>query len=208
MKRNVFLSALFLLLTAMFPFAQPAPHDKKPTYEGLVERVKTGDKSVDFRELRLAYVGSETRQKYADTDPQKKAMNEALRNKDFGKALENAEIVLKNNFVDMDAHYCEYAAYREQQKGEQADAEKYILGGLLQSIASSGDGKSPETAFQVIEVHEEYVVLHFSGLMPGKQSLLHKNGHSYDVMEAVNPKTNEKVTLYFNVDIPFAQYPK
>jgi len=28
-----------------------------------------------------------------------------------------------------------------------------------------------------------------------------KNGHSYDVMEAVNPRSKEKVTLYFNIDI-------
>jgi len=99
-------------------------------------------------------------------------------------------------------------AYREQSQPDQAEIEKTILQGLLQSITSSGDGKTPETAWQVIEVHEEYVVLQFSGLMPTGQALVEKNGHSYDKMTAVNSKTNEEVTLYFNVDIPFAQYSK
>jgi hypothetical protein len=44
--------------------------------------------------------------------------------------------------------------------------------------------------------------------MPTGQALVEKNGHSYDKMTAVNSKTNEEVTLYFNVDIPFAQYSK
>jgi len=101
----------------------------------------------------------------------------------------------------MDAHFAEYIAYRESKNEEQAEFHKRILQGLLDSITHFGDGKSFETAFQVIEVHEEYVILRFMGLMPSKQSMSEKNGHSYDVMEAVNPKSNEKVTLYCNIDI-------
>jgi len=75
------------------------------------------------------------------------------------------------------------------------------LQGLLDSITHSGDGRSFENAYEVIAVHEEYVILRFMGLMPSKQSESEKNGHSYDILEAVNPKTNEKITLYFNIDI-------
>jgi hypothetical protein len=39
--------------------------------------------------------------------------------------------------------------------------------------------------------------------MPGSQSLLNQNGHYYDRLDAVNPKTNEKVSLYFNIDRPY-----
>jgi len=35
-----------------------------------------------------------------------------------------------------------------------------------------------ETAFQDIEVHEEYVLLRFMGPMPAQQSMSTKNGHS------------------------------
>jgi hypothetical protein len=160
--------------------------------------VRAGDKNIDFKELRLAYADSS---RGKDTDPQKKEMTLALNSKDFEKALKNAEMVLAGNYVDMDAHFAEYIAHRELHNTDQAEFHKYVLQGLLNSITHPGDGKSFDTAFQVIEVHEEYVLLRFMGLMPSKQSMSEKGGHSYDVMEAVNPKSSEKVTLYFNIDI-------
>jgi hypothetical protein len=183
-----------------FGVAQEDKPKEKPAYEALVEKVKSGDKSVDFKQLRLAYADSTTPR--PDTDPQKQAMTAALNSKNYTEVLKNADVVLASDFVDMDAHYAEYVAQRELNRAEQAEFHKVVLRGLLDSIAHSGDGKSEKTAYQVIEVHEEYVVLRFMGLMPSKQSLSQKDSHSYDVMETVNPKTQEKVTLYFNVDIP------
>jgi len=187
---------------------QPTATPATTSYEALVEKVKAGNNNIDFRELRLAYVDSATRKKAKDTDAQKKAMSQALRDQDYKSVLENAQAVLQQDFVDIDAHFAEYTAYRELKQSEQTEREKYIVAGLLDSITSSGDGKTLDTAYQVINVHEEYVVLRFDGLMPSKQSLQHKDGHSFDVMETVDPKTNKKVTYYFNVDIPFAHYLK
>ena len=44
--------------------------------------------------------------------------------------------------------------------------------------------------------------------MPGTQSLLSIGGHYYDKLDATNPKTNEKVTLYFNIDRPYGSLMK
>lgn len=195
-------SILVLVASAFLTFggAQEDKPKEKPTYEALVKKVKSGDISVDFKQLRLAYANSTTSR--PDTNPQKKAMTAALNSKNYVKALKNADVVLASNFVDMDAHFAEYVAQRELKNTEQSEFHRFVFHGLLDSIAHSGDGKSEKTAYQVIEVHEEYVVLRFMELMPSKQSLSKTDGHSYDVMEAVDPKTNEKVTLYFNVDIP------
>jgi hypothetical protein len=172
-------------------------------YERLVEHAKAGDKTVDFRELRLAYANSPNYESGPDTDPQKKAMWAALNGRDFAKALKTADVVLAINYVDMDAHFAEYVAHRELKEQELADLHNFILRGLLKSIADSGDGKTPETSFQVIEVHEEYVFLRTMGVgLPEKQSLLQKNGHSYDAITFEDPASKQKVTLYFNVDIP------
>jgi len=195
--------SIFVLVASAFLTFGVAQEDKpkeKPAYEALVEKVKSGDKSVNFKQLRLAYADSTTPR--PDTDAQKKAMTAALNAKNYPEVLKNADVVLASNFVDMDAHFAEYVAQRELNHTEQSEFHKFVLQGLLDSIAHSGDGKSEKTAYQVIEVHEEYVVLRFMGFMPSKQSLSKKDGHSYDVMEVVNPKTQEKVTLYFNVDIP------
>jgi hypothetical protein len=178
-------------------FCQDTPVPK-PSYSDLVTRLKAGDKNVDFKALRLAYADTTGGK---DTDKQKKAMTAALNSKNYAEAIKNADRVLAEDYVDMDAHFVEYIAHRELNQSDQAEFHKFVLQGLLDSITHSGDGKSFETAFQVIEVHEEYVVLRFMGLMPSEQSMSTKNGHSYDVMKAVNPKSNEEVTLYFNIDI-------
>ena len=208
MRVSSLLGSALLLFTSSLGYPQTDTAHDKLSYEAMVEKAKADAKSADFRALRLAYVDSKTRKNAKDLDPQKKEMKVAIQNRDFAKAISKADEILKSKFVDMDAHYAKYVAYREQGQPDQAEIEKTILQGLLQSITSSGDGKTPETAWQVIEVHEEYVVLQFSGLTPTGQALVEKNGHSYDKMTAVNSKTNEEVTLYFNVDIPFAQYSK
>jgi Domain of unknown function (DUF4919) len=193
---------LLIFLLCRAASAQDTPKQKL-TYEDMVERVKGGDQTIDFRQLRLAYMDSRTYSNGASTGPQKKAMTVTLNSKDFHGAIKNADVVLTSNFVDMDAHFAEYIANRELNATDKSEFHKFVLQALLKSITDSGDGKTPETAFQVIQVHEEYVLLRFMGVgLPESQSLLQKNGHSYDEIKFKDPKSGESVILYFNVDIP------
>jgi hypothetical protein len=60
-----------------------------------------------------------------------------------------------------------------------------------------------EDAFVVINVHEEYTFLRFSNMRVTKQSLSHKDGHTYDIMVCKDiSREGREVTAYFNVDIP------
>ena len=87
---------------------------------------------------------------------------------------------------------------------EQAEFHKYIYEQLVKSITDSGDGKSPETAFIVIEVHEEYVVLESDGDQDFAEIAVTdaKGGHSYDELVVDDSVTNKTQKIYFNVDIP------
>ena len=166
----------------------------------MIEKIRAGDASVNFRQLWLAYVAFQVRNPRKDTEPQKQAMNQALRDKDYKRALEKAEEVLLENFVDLDGHSAEFTAYHEQQRNDLADLQKHIVDGLRGSMTNLGDGKSVKTAFEVNNVHEEYVVLRFAGLIPSKQSLVMVGGQAYDFLEAVDPKTNDKFKLYFSLE--------
>lgn len=190
-----------LLLLA--PLCFGASNAATKTYEELAARAKKGDKTVDFRELRIAYSDSSDYDNAPDTESQKKAMWAALNSKDFAEAVKNADAVLDGDFVDLDAQFVDYIAYKELNDTDLAALHEFIFRGLLQSITDSGDGKTPETALQVIEVHEEYVVLRTLGLgLPLRQSSIKKGGHSYDALTFQNPQTKQEATLYFNVDIP------
>jgi hypothetical protein len=193
----------FLLLSAVSAGAAGQKKTDSSLYDTMVARVKSGDESVDFRQLRLAYAESPAYSNGPDTTAQKHAMTTALNGKEFARAIQNADIVLAANYVDMDAHFVEHIAYRESGDLEKAKFHEFVLQQLLRSITNSGDGKTPESAYQVIDVHEEYVVLHFMHIgLPKSQSYLHKNGHAYDEIKYDDPESKEERALYFNVDIP------
>jgi Domain of unknown function (DUF4919) len=200
--RTVLTICLLLLAVPLFAFTQ-SKENSPDNYQALVERVKKGDQTVNFRDLRIAYSDSPAFTKGPDTSDQRQAMRQALNSKDFAKAIQNADVVLASNYVDMDAHFVEYVAYSELKNPERAAFHKFILQSLLKSITASGDGKTPETAYQVIDVDEEYVLLRIMGVgLPKKQSYMHKDGHYYDALTLNDPSSKEERVIYFNVDIP------
>ncbi len=191
---------------ALLPAQKPNPPagDK---YQALLDRVKQGDATVDFLEFRRAYSDSPAFVDTANSDESKK-MYEAFNRKDFAGALKSAQKILDINYCDIDAHQVAYLASRELSDSEQADFHHKITHNLIQSILSTGDGKGLESAMEVITVHEEYIILMVMGLTRGSQSLISKGGHSYDQLDAINPQTHEKVTVYFNVDRTMARWTK
>jgi hypothetical protein len=73
--------------------------------------------------------------------------------------------------------------------------------GLIASIATSGDGKSPQRAFKVIDTSEEYALLErWLHLKARDQKLSPEQGHVYEIVTAEDPRTGEKRKVYFNVD--------
>ena len=204
MLRKIYAVVVLLVVTTLAAYCQ---EEKKPSeYAVLLARVKNGDLSIDFRQLRFSYMESPERHQAKDTDEQKKAMFETLKKKDYAKALQNADVVLENEFVDLDAHRVKQIACQELHDEQKASFHEAVARGLLRSILDSGDGKSPATAYVVISVHEEYIVLQVLGLRPSGQSVVHLNGHSYDLLETKQKDSGAGVKLYFNVDIPFKHY--
>lgn len=170
-------------------------------YANLLSALKAGNTSIDYGRLRLSYVNSPERKQAKDTSAEEKAMSQALQARDFRAALKNAQAVLDSDYVNIDAHFVAFVAERELGDAAKAEFHRTVFRGLIDSIRNSGDGKSPEKAWVIISVDEEYVVLRAMGLRPSGQSLVMKNGHAYDVMKAKN-EDGEEETFYFNTDIP------
>ena len=201
MMRRVVL--LLALLVAALPALSAAPSTE---YATLLAALKAGNTAIDFARLRLSYMDSPEYKAAQDTSAAEKGMIESLNKQDFPAALQQAETVLKSDYVNIDAHFVAFVAHRELGESEKAAFHQAVFRGLIDSIRNSGDGLSPAKAWVVINVHEEYVMLRALGYMPGEQSLLHQDGHSYDRMKVKSAKDGSEQTFYFNVDIPFAHY--
>ena len=196
--------ALILLALLAVPRFLPAA-DPPSEYATLLAALKAGNTDVDYTRLRLSYMDSPEYKQAKDTTAPEKAMFDALNAKDFPGALKNAQAVLESEYVNIDAHYVALVANREMGNADKAEFHRAIFRGLVNSIRNSGDGSSPEKAWVVISVHEEYVLLRALGMRPGQQAVMHQNGHSYDEMTVKDGDGTEH-KFYFNVDIPFKHY--
>jgi Domain of unknown function (DUF4919) len=185
---------------------KPTAQDKSKNdaaYDALLKRVRDGDKTVDFRELRMTYADSSGYSPYGGEDDAQKAMFAAMNAEQWDEALKQSAKILEENYVDINAHIVADIANRKKGITDKADFHNFVAKGLINSIMSSGDGKSADKAFVVISTGEEYTLLNLLGLRATGQALINDKGHSYDKLTAVDPKTNEKYEFYFNIDKPF-----
>lgn len=176
---------------------------EKVSYDVLLEKVKQQDAAVDFQELRLAYTETKQYSPYGGDRETRQAMFAALSGKRYEQALLSSEKILAANYLDINAHFGAYVAHRELGHADKADYHKNILQKLLKSISDSGDGKTLATAFVVISTDEEYALFNSMGLQPSAQELIEDNGHNYDKMTVLDPKSKQRITYYFDIDKPF-----
>ena len=153
------LFVLALSASAQTPQETPTPTEK-PKYDLLLEKVKQKDPSVNFTELRHAFYESPNYNPYAPMMTYR-PLNAALAQKNYDEVLKIAESVLAKNFVEVNAHMAAQIAYQETGNAEKAQFHKFMADGLLNSIKSTVDGKSPEKAFEVISINEEYGLIRF-----------------------------------------------
>jgi Domain of unknown function (DUF4919) len=222
--KNILTTAFLCLFALTFaasaqdkqPTIQPTPTPKveaKPTeakltakdYEDLLDKLKKGDTSIDFKKFRLAFTETKEFAPYGGSDVRQK-MNAALNKDDYKEALKLAEERLKTYYVDIDAHFTAFIANRELGKTKEAEFHRAVGIGLLDSILDGADGKTAKTAYFVISIREEYLVMASKGLRVNMQSLKMEDGHTFDVLSGTNADTKETGSFYFNIDKVFGRF--
>ncbi|HVG29804.1 MAG TPA: DUF4919 domain-containing protein [Pyrinomonadaceae bacterium] len=188
------------------PTAQPASGGvvsapSKGGYKALLERARKGDRTLDFGELRAAFYETDDYNPHAPMMSYRQLWG-AVAQGNYAEAIKIADAVLEKNFVEVNAHMVAHVAHRETGSAERAQFHRFMADGLLDSIKKTGDGKSAETAFDVISINEEYALFRAMGLQPIRQSLIEDKGHQYDALVAVDPRTRAEATYYFRVDRP------
>jgi Domain of unknown function (DUF4919) len=193
--------AALLFLAALAPAAPAAAFDgaSEARYQSLLATAKAGGPGTDWGALRMAYADSaEFDLTGGRTDAARKAMFDALNAGDAKAALDQARLILAQDYVDIDAHVV--ADWAEEKLGDAAGAkrEHEIVVGLLRSIRT-GDGSSPAKAFTPISVGEEYAVMRAFDMKVSDQALIQAAGHSYDKLD-VTDSDGKTLSLYFLID--------
>ena len=172
-------------------------------YARLAARAAAGDKNVDFRALRFAYLTSAAR-KGETQDPRtlRKALFDAVRGGDDQKVRAAAETLISASYIDMFGHKFLRAACERVHDDACAAEEHFVEFGLLKSIVGTGDGKTCQTGWEVVTVDEEYFLLSMLGATPKRQSLI--NGPpSCDALDT-SGQNGQAATYFFRIEAVLA----
>jgi hypothetical protein len=179
--------------------AQIPPND----YYMLLDSLQKGF-TINFFTLRMAYSRTPDYSPYdSHINDMHKKIRDYIDNFHYNEAISIADSILSKNYVDLLSHlYCGYA-YKQLKDTTAANFHYSIYDKLLRSIAASGDGYSPKTAYIVITIKEEYILIEELGLARSMQSLMSEDGHFFDRLETTDQEKKENSTIYFNIDLPY-----
>jgi hypothetical protein len=168
-------------------------------YDELTARAAAGDKSVDFTALRAAYPFTQQWDAFGRTiSPLLEQANAAAKGKDCATALEKIDEVLKVDYTVIEAH----RVRNDCLKGDAARIESKIADALMDSLKRGGNGKTEETAYPVMSLHEEKDILvekHIV-LKTRDTDVRGSNGRFYDVVHGISLWNGVRVQdVYFDV---------
>ena len=183
MSLKLLLFSAALLLAARLPAAEADP--------GI---------NVDyFSKLRFDFAAHKDYAPDWSADPDRHAVYDAFRKGHPDDVIRFGKIWLAKNPIDAEVYML--MAICQKQTGDLPGYYQSIswFYGLLRSITSGGDGRTPATAFKVIAVPEEYFVIRDLGANVLQQALV----DHYDKMD-LQTEDKRKFTLYFDVSISLA----
>lgn len=170
----------------------------------LARAAETSPETADFLALRRAYMASDI---YRPTSHYSsgKLMGNTNGLGSFEEVAAFCTNVLEHNPMDLEARMLLDYALQKTDKADEALRQKAFIRGMLAAIFQNGDGKSFESAWQVVAVAEEYTVLSVLGLKSSSQQLTEHGDQWFDVLQvSQRGKTGEDVhEVYFDITTPF-----
>lgn len=172
-------------------------------YPKLMARFLGGDSSLNEAEREHLYYGFTFQDHYSPyvLHPYEDSLRQVIQKDNMEEAdyltmIRFADSVLTDNPFSMRTLNYQAYAYRKLQRRPEWEKNIYKIRTILDAIINSGDGKSEATAFTVIQVQDEYSLIHALDFeFGGNQRLV--GGH-YDYLALKENRFN--ITgLYFDV---------
>ena len=170
-------------------------------YDSLMQRFIEGDTTLTSDEVKYVFYGSYFSLKYAYTNPSHELMD-AFKEKRYEDVLNLGQKELTKSPAQLAILFRMCVAALEQEEEEKAQLYRTRLLQVLDVILSSGDWKSAQTAYKVLEVSDEYVILYGVFGVHLTQQALSGKCDIMTVYEDENP--DETVDIYFDVSLHMA----
>jgi len=172
----------------------------RQAYDAIVERILARGFQSDYTLLRNEYVNTDLYNPFDRHQREEaRAMFEALDANQLKQCVKHANTILDINFTSLAAHTGAAICYGKLDDAEQQELHSRIYDGLINAIAATGNGKSPQSAFVVLSVDEIYDFLQAQDLEVVSQALMDNGNRKFDVMSVRDPRTGRKFDVYFDI---------
>jgi len=148
-------------------------------YKTLLGRLKSNDTLLTKDEYRHLYYGAALQKDYEpyQQSPNHEKLQKYYQMETLSEADRKAVIRIATESLEkfpLDLRVMDYLSYIYQQDGNEAMAKKLVrnMDGLVEAIMSTGDGLTCESAFHVLWVSNEYMLLSLFGMQNVGQSLV------------------------------------
>jgi len=171
-------------------------------YSKTVKLLEKGKTDIDYSKFRNDFLfSSQFRIAKEKRNEISKALKKILKNidkSDYDKVIIEAEKILDIDYTNMKAHKYLRQTYKILNDTINSKKHKKIQFGLLRSILGSNDGKTCDSAWNVIQISEEYFILEMLGVKLLTQQI--ESGENFcDKMETENDNGDKKI-YFFNIE--------
>ncbi|MBT3505611.1 MAG: hypothetical protein HN475_07585 [Piscirickettsiaceae bacterium] len=167
-------------------------------YTALVQAIKVQSTLPAITELRQVTVLTDG---FREDSVNEQAVNqqlfEAIEVNNWAVCLHKANEALASHYASLNSHYAAMVCRLESGESLQSQYHETVLNLLLESVWSTGDGESINSAFQVMNTVERNAFIEFHGLEFIKHSLTRRDGQDYDVVTIYDAKKDDTFEWYF-----------
>ena len=180
-------------------------------FENLGVRMRSRDSIVKDDEYVLLYYGSAYMDGYSPYGEKsaKRLIQELLDKGDIKGAIKEGEKLTKESPAFCGAYL--YTGIAHEENGDSITArfyyDRYV--NLISVPFYSGNGESPESAYVVRNIDDEYLILGELDYNFHEQNLVRENGYPFDVITVSrdsnykSAKEVKQLEVYFNIHQPF-----
>jgi hypothetical protein len=199
-----FVFAVFAVLNPAFSQTTDSAADK--VYLGMIEQSKAMSSDFDFAAVRTIYPRTRFFNPYgAMPKTDVPALFKAAQTGN-PTALKNLEVYKQINFPLIEMHSGYLNHYNALKNPAQAAYHDWATTGFIRALLKTGDGKSAETAYDVLNIGEEYMLARNAHIDVTGQRIENKDGRVYDVLEGTNA-LSKKTDIWFDITDIFAKGP-
>jgi hypothetical protein len=177
-------------------------------YTALLMRTLDGDTTVDFSRMRFWFTQTKKYDPFALAGAAKltgfrDSMYLAYTAKNWRTVRDFAGKILQREFCDIDAQ--SLASTSNLQLGDTilAKVQGWTAHRLLESIKSSGDGLSPQTAYKLISVAEQRPFLAYLGYTGKNVESVVIDSRTLDKVTARKNDSKKETEIWFDVTLPY-----